>query len=123
MSAVLVTHLRNCPEFLAGDHTLLRELLHPDRAAVSARYSLAHARLEPGVRSKRHRLATSEVYYFLQGQGRFTIGEQTVEIEVGAVVYVPPGGVQTVENTGRDGLEFLCIVDPAWKAGDEEVLE
>ncbi|MDL1889109.1 cupin domain-containing protein, partial [Nitrospirales bacterium NOB] len=25
------THLRECPEFLAGDHTRLRELLHPNK--------------------------------------------------------------------------------------------
>ncbi len=123
MGAVLVTHVKTCREFLAGDHTILRELLHPTRAPVGIRYSLAHGRLEPGTRSKRHRLASSEVYYFLSGHGRFTIGEETVVVDAGSVVCVPPGGTQFVENTGNGMLEFLCLVDPAWTAEDEEVFE
>ena len=29
------THLKHCPEFLAGDHTRLRELLHPAKADLN----------------------------------------------------------------------------------------
>jgi mannose-6-phosphate isomerase-like protein (cupin superfamily) len=39
------------------------------------------------------------------------------------VVVVPPGGVQKLKNTGAEELRFICIVDPAWRAEDEEVLE
>jgi len=66
---VLITSLNRCEEFPAGDHTQLRELLHPSRVPIAIRYSLAHGRLEPGRRSKLHRLASSEVYYFLAGRG------------------------------------------------------
>ena len=38
------------------------------------------------------------------------------------IVYVRPGAVQHVENTGAGELVFLCIVDPAWRAEDEEIL-
>ncbi len=120
---MLVTHVMKCPEFLAGDHTLLRELLHPSRAPVGIRYSLAHGRLEPGTRSKPHRLASSEVYYFLSGRGLVTIDEETVTVESGSVVCVPPGGTQFVDNSGDVMLEFLCLVDPAWTPEDEEVIE
>ncbi|MEQ1562042.1 MAG: cupin domain-containing protein, partial [Nitrospiraceae bacterium] len=51
------------PEFLAGDHTVLRELLHPAKQPVALGYSLAHGTLAPGCRSKWHRLISSEVYY------------------------------------------------------------
>lgn len=115
--------LADSPEFLAGDHTILRELLHPAKASVEARFSVAHGRLEQGRRSKRHRLSTSEVYYFLTGRGTFHVGEQAISIEPGLLVYVPPGAVQSVESTGAEGLEFLCLVDPAWRAQDEEILE
>jgi mannose-6-phosphate isomerase-like protein (cupin superfamily) len=30
--------------------------------------------------------------------------------------------VQWLENTGKEEIEFLCIVDPAWRPEDEEVL-
>ena len=33
------------------------------------------------------------------------------------------GGRQSLENTGSQDIEFLCLVDPAWKAEDERILE
>lgn len=120
---MLKVTLTDRPEFLAGDETVLRELLHPAKHSVRLGYSLAHGRLAPGRRSKRHRLAGSEVYYFIAGRGRFTIDDASVSIEEGAVIYVPPGGVQSLENTGPADIEFLCLVDPAWQADDEAVLE
>ena len=120
---MFVRKLTECPEFLAGDHTLLRELLHPAKAQAKVGYSLAHGIIRPGARSKRHRLASSEVYYFLAGRGRFWIGRESAEIKAGSVVYVPPQGEQWVENTGPADLEFLCLVDPAWKPEDETVTE
>lgn len=118
-----ITRLQECREFLAGDHTILRELIRPDPVGIKIRYSLAHGRLDTGSRSKRHRLASTEVYYFIAGHGLFTIGEESSPVEPGVVVYVPPGAVQTLENTGTETMEFLCLVDPAWRPEDEEVLE
>ncbi len=120
---MVVTRLRECKEFLAGDHTVLRELLHRDRWPVKIGYSLAHGKLERGGCSRRHRLASAEVYYFLAGQGLFHSGDQTSTVETGTVVYVPPGSDQWLENTGDEVIEFLCLVDPAWRPEDEEVLE
>lgn len=115
--------LAECQEFVAGDHTVLRELLHPTKQAVKLGYSLAHGKLAAGRRSKWHVLTTSEVYYFIAGQGRFTIDAETCPVEAGSTIYVPPGGKQSLENTGTTDVEFLCLVDPAWKIEDEAVLE
>ena len=115
--------LSDCEEFLAGDHTVLRELLHPAKQAVDLGYSLAHGKLAAGRRSKWHVLISSEVYYFIAGLGRFTIDGETRPVEAGSVVYVPPGGKQSLENTGTTDVEFLCLVDPAWRLEDEALLE
>jgi mannose-6-phosphate isomerase-like protein (cupin superfamily) len=40
----------------------------------------------------------------------------------GDTVYIPPGAGQQITNTGRSDLVFLAIVDPAWRAEDEELL-
>jgi mannose-6-phosphate isomerase-like protein (cupin superfamily) len=120
---VFTRTLADCIEFLAGDHTSLRELLHPERAPVEIGYSLAHGTLRAGARSKRHRLAATEVYYIVAGQGLFHAGEQTSTVQAGTVVYVPRGAVQWVENTGDERLEFLCLVEPAWTGKGEDVLE
>lgn len=110
-------------EFLAGDHTRLREVFHPAKHPLKLGYSLAHGALEPGQRSKWHVLNSSEVYYFLTGHGRFMIDEQVTTVEAGTTLYVPPGSKQSLENMGTDTIEFLCVVDPAWKTEDERILE
>ena len=115
--------LAECREFVAGDQTILRELLHPAKQDIRLGYSLAHGKLAPGRRSKLHILTSSEVYYFVAGSGRFTIDAETCSVEAGSAIYVPPGGRQSLENTGATELEFLCLVDPAWRAEDEKVLE
>jgi mannose-6-phosphate isomerase-like protein (cupin superfamily) len=111
------------PEFLAGDHTRLREVFHPSKDPLKLGYSLARGTLGPGQRSKWHILNSSEVYYFLAGEGRFMIDEQVTSVEAGTTLYVPPGGKQSLENTGSQDIEFLCLVDPAWTGEDERILE
>ena len=110
-------------EFLAGDHTVLRELLHPAKQPLALGYSVAHGTLAPGGRSKWHRLTSSEVYYIIAGQGRLIIDDSAVVVEPGSLIYVPPGSKQSLENSGSTAIEFLCLVDPAWRPEDEEVLE
>jgi mannose-6-phosphate isomerase-like protein (cupin superfamily) len=51
------------------------------------------------------------------------VDDSVVLIEPGSVIYVPPGGKQSLENSGSSTIEFLCLVDPAWQPEDEEVLE
>ena len=102
---------------------MLRELLHPAKQPVQLGYSLAHGRLAPGCRSKWHKLVSSEVYYFIAGQGRFSIESETQPVEGGSVVYVSPGENQSLENIGTTDIEFLCLVNPAWRSEDEQVAE
>ena len=45
---MFVRELKDVEEFVAGDNCALREILHPDKADVKLRYSLAHARSVPG---------------------------------------------------------------------------
>jgi mannose-6-phosphate isomerase-like protein (cupin superfamily) len=110
-------------EFVAGDHTRLWEILHPAKHPLKLGYSLAHGTLAPGQRSKCHVLESSEVYYFITGNGRFMVDDQVTSVEAGTTLYVPPGGKQSLENTGSQDIEFLCVVDPAWKVEDERILE
>ena len=119
---MLIRRLSECEEFTAGDGSLLRELLHPDKSDVAIRYSLAHAKVGSGERTKPHRLMTAEVYYILSGRGRMHIDAESHDVDAGCAAYIPPGAAQCIENTGRNDLVFLCIVDPAWRQEDEEVL-
>ena len=66
---MFIRDLKDCEEFTAGDNSILRELLHPDKADLAIQYSLAHAILRPGLTSRAHKLKTTEVYYILEGEG------------------------------------------------------
>jgi len=115
-----VAHLTPIP---VADYSMLREILHPDRDPVDIRYSLAHAVVHGGEASLRHRLASVEVYHFLTGAGVMHVADEATTVGPGHTVVIPAGAEQWLENTGDHDLEFLCIVDPAWREEDEEVLE
>jgi mannose-6-phosphate isomerase-like protein (cupin superfamily) len=119
---MFIKDLNDCEEFMAGDNTRLRELLHPDKVDLDLRYSLAHAVLEPGLTSYLHKLKTSEVYYILEGEGEMHIDDEVEKVVPGQAVYIPPESKQCITNTGTTDLKFICIVDPAWRVEDEEVL-
>ena len=118
---MLVQKLSACAEFIAGDSTYLRELLHPDKQPLALRYSLAHATLPVGQTSLPHSLKTSEVYYILSGSGEMHIDAETQMVEPGDAVYIPPNARQFIYNCGSEPLVFICIVDPAWRQEDETV--
>lgn len=118
---MLVQKLHQCQEFIAGDNTILRELLHPDKQPLALRYSLAHATLPMGKTSQPHSLTTSEVYYIISGRGEMYIGGETQIVEPGDAVYIPPDATQYIHNCGAEPLVFICIVDPAWQKEDETV--
>ena len=118
---MLIRKLLDCPEFIAGDGTRLRELLHPDKQAIDLRYSLAHAIVPVGQVSTPHALTTSEVYYILSGQGEMHINDEVNLVEPGDAVYIPPHARQYIRNLGEEPLVFICLVDPAWRKEDETI--
>jgi mannose-6-phosphate isomerase-like protein (cupin superfamily) len=118
---MFVRSLLDCPEFVAGDGTLLRELLHPDKQPLQLRYSLAHAIVPVGQTSTPHTLKTSEVYYILTGQGEMHINDEVQTVQPGDAIYIPPDARQFIHNSGSEPLVFICIVDPAWRKEDETV--
>jgi len=120
---MFIRKLSSCKEFTAGDGTALRELVHGPKEGLKLGYSLAHARLAPGKSSLLHRLTGSEVYYLLSGHGRMEIDGEMKDVTAGDVIYIPPKSVQRIANIGADELAFLCLVDPAWREEEEEIIE
>ena len=117
----MIIDLQKCQEIIAGDATILQELLRPDRGGAKIRYSLAHATLRPGEASRPHALKSSEVYYILEGEGVMHVENESARVRPGQAVYIPGRARQFIENAGSSDLRFLCIVDPAWRGEDEEV--
>ncbi|UCB45727.1 MAG: cupin domain-containing protein [Spirochaetota bacterium] len=119
---MLTRIIDECEAFIAGDNTTIKEILHPYKEDLEIRYSLAHASLKEGKASIPHRLKTSEVYYILNGKGVMHIDDESNEVSSNHSVYIPPNALQYIQNTGDSELTFLCIVDPAWREEDEEIL-
>jgi len=122
---MLIRRLHERKVITALDNTTVREILNPkhDLENLVLNYSLAHAMLKPGEKSLPHRFhEASEVYYILKGCGIMHINDKTAEVFPGDMVYIPPRAVQWIESQGPDNLEFLCVVDPAWKPDAEELV-
>jgi mannose-6-phosphate isomerase-like protein (cupin superfamily) len=113
---------KDCKEITAIDKTRLRELFNSRlEPQLGFRYSLAEARVKPGEETLRHRLKTTEVYYLLEGRAEMRVDHERRPVAAGQAVFIPAHSVQSIKNTGRKDLVFLCIVDPAWRAEDEEL--
>ena len=109
---------------IQGDEgTKIKQYFHPHNTLNGINYSIAQFTLGPGKKSKLHKISSSEIYYILEGSGNIKIDEETHQLEKDDSAYVPPNSKQFIENTGSIDLKFLCIVEPAWKAEDEILLE
>lgn len=87
--------------------------------------SIARARVEPGVETRRHRvLDTAERYVVLEGRGEVRIGDTApAEVSPGSTVWIPPGMSQSIRNTGKADLVFLCICTPRFEWQNYESLD
>ncbi len=119
---MLVKKLEECRSFIAGDGSLLKEILNPLKQTLTIRYSLAHAVISSGQKTIPHVLRHAEVYYVLSGRGMMHIDKKMMEVSANDTIYIPPDHVQFIENTSDQNLEFLCIVDPAWQPDIETIV-
>ena len=110
--------------FIDGNEgTKIKQYFHPHNTLNGINYSLAQFTLESGKKSKIHKIKSSEIYYVLEGSGNLTIGDESYFLQKDDSAYVPPNTKQFIENSGKEDLKFLCIVEPAWKAESEILLE
>ncbi len=106
-----------------NEGTKIKQYFHPHNTLNGINYSLAQFTLEPGKKSKLHKIKSSEIYYILEGSGNLMIDGELYFLQKDDSAYVPPNSKQFIENSGKENLKFLCIVEPAWKANDEILLE
>lgn len=106
-----------------NEGTTIKQFFHPHNTLNGISYSIAQVSLEPGKKSSKHKLKSSKIYYILEGQANLNIDSDSLELKKDDSAYVPPMAEQYIENSGNTMLRFLCIVEPAWKAEDEIILE
>ena len=120
---MLLKSIEKIPTFVAGDLTILREVLHPEKDNLDLPYSLAHALISPGLRSLPHKLHAAELYIFLSGNGQIVIDNESREVKANDIVLVPAFAEQFVINNGDTDLIFYCIVSPPWQEQGEEIID
>ena len=54
-----------------------------------------------------------ELLVFLQGKARVVLGTDSVEMEAGQALYIPPQTQHEVRNEGDDELRYIFTVAPA----------
>ena len=106
-----------------NEGTKIKQYFHPHNTLNGINYSVAQFTLESGKRTKLHKIKSSEIYYILEGCANLIVDDESYHLGKDDSLYVPPNSKQFLENTGSDDLKFLCIVEPAWKTGDETILD
>ena len=120
MSEVIVRSA-NTREYWIRERCHIRELLN-DPAVRD--FSLAEARVGPGITTELHRLAVNEWYVIKSGSGRMEVGgEPWADVTPGDFIAIRAGTSQRIENTGVDDLIFECICLPRFTVDAYESLE
>jgi quercetin dioxygenase-like cupin family protein len=72
--------------------------------------------LEPGQTQKAHVHEGADKFYFvLEGQGRFTVGDEQTDAVAGTLVVAPSGISHGVANTANGRLSLLVAIAPPFK--------
>jgi mannose-6-phosphate isomerase-like protein (cupin superfamily) len=109
-------------QFATRDGSLVTELVHPSLGG-STRQSLAEAVVPAGGETIAHRHhRAEEIYSFVSGHGRMTLGENTFDVTPGDSVVIPPGTSHKLRNAGTEPLVLLCVCAPPYSHEDTELL-
>ena len=96
------------------DHTGARpEKFFKSTLAESPHLLLGLNCLEPGQAQAVHAHAAQDKFYFVvEGQGEFTVGEETCVAGAGVAVWAPAGVAHGVANRGSQRLVVLVGIAP-----------
>ena len=121
LMASSIRRTANADEFLIRERCYIRELTNtPDIGA----FSLAEARVEPGVTTELHSLDVDEWYILKRGSGMAEIGDTpAARVAAGDIVEIPAGTPQRITNDGDDDLVFLCLCLPRFRPDGYQPLE
>ena len=70
--------------------------------------------MNPGRKMRVHKhLYNDELIFVHRGEGRLTLGDQTIEVKTGDVAFVPRGIWHGLDNTGNENLIMVFQYSPA----------
>ena len=82
------------------------DLSAPGREVIQVRVDF-----DPGYVAPRHTHPGEEIIYVLEGTLEYQIGDKTIRVKPGDVLFVPAGTVHTAKNIGSDnGAELATYI-------------
>ena len=116
-----ILNTSNPEEFLTRERCFIRELVNvPDITG----FSLAEARVDPGVTTELHSLDVDEWYILKSGTGTVEVGDEPAAVVgPGDIVAIPASTPQRIRNDGDEDLVFLCLCLPRFRPDGYEPLE
>ena len=107
-------------EFWIRERCYIRELVNDPEITE---FSLAMARVEPGVTTELHTLSVDEWYVMIEGTGEVEVAGDKRAVGPGDVVAIPAGTPQRIRNSGDADLRFQCVCLPRFSPDGYEALE
>lgn len=116
------TSRKNINPYITKDWSLIRELLNPSVHGKVIQ-SLAEAAVHVNRETLLHKhTRSSEIYYFIEGNGLPFLGSEHFDVSPGDTVYILPGTPHRIQNAGSTPLRLLCCCSPAYSHDDTELL-
>jgi mannose-6-phosphate isomerase-like protein (cupin superfamily) len=87
-----------------------------DGATMNGAFSIVEAQLSPGIPGPPphiHHDGLTEIWYVLDGEIEFLIGDDTIRSAKGGLAYIPPETLHTFANVGTTPARWLGIFSPA----------
>jgi quercetin dioxygenase-like cupin family protein len=91
----------------AGSGTTRQVLIGPDEAP---NFAMRRFIMQPGGGIPAHTNMVEHEQYVLRGRATIGIGDEVVDVEPGAVVFIPAGTPHWYRATGEEPFEFICVV-------------
>jgi len=91
----------------AGTGTSRQVLIGPDEGP---NFAMRRFIMKPGGGMPRHTNTVEHEQYVLAGRATIGIGESTLEVSKGDVVYIPAGTPHWYKAHEGENFEFLCVV-------------
>ena len=104
-----VKHVKDVPAQVvkAGDLTTIQVLIS---AQEGPNFALRRFVMESGGGMPEHTNTVEHEQYVLQGHASIGIGDETFDVHVGDVVFIPQGVPHWYQNVGEENFEFLCVI-------------
>lgn len=75
-------------------------------------YHVRYFRVDPGGHTSLDRHEHDHGVYIIHGRAEVLLGDETVELGPGDVVYIPGNEIHQFRSLGPEPLGFLCVVPP-----------